>query len=262
LARKADSPILEVRGLQAGYGDVTILSDINFSLRTGEILVILGTSGCGKSTLLKNVTRLVNPMAGSVHYWGTDIVPLEEVQLEPVLTRIGISFQGGALFNSLSVFENVALPLRERTDWEEETIKALVMIKLSLVGLADAAHKMPSELSGGMRKRAGVARALVLDPELLFFDEPSAGLDPVTAADLDALILDLRGLLGVTMVVVTHEISSIKTIADRVLMLDKGRMAFLGTLQEALNSDMPAVRGFFTRGGHDKAPSHAGVPRL
>ncbi|MCX6999982.1 MAG: ATP-binding cassette domain-containing protein [Candidatus Sumerlaeota bacterium] len=242
------APVLEVKDLVAEYGETRILEGVSFSVYKGEILVVLGKSGCGKSTLLRNITRLVEPAAGSVKYWGREVTNLEEDELYGILRRIGISFQGGALFNSMPVFDNVALQLRERTNLPEETIKALVMIKLSLVGLADAAYYMPSDLSGGMRKRAGVARALALDPELLFFDEPSAGLDPVTAAGLDHLIIDLRRLLGVTIVAVTHELDSIKTIADRVLMLDNGGMAFLGTLGEALACEKPAVKNFFTRG--------------
>jgi len=242
------APVLEVKDLVAEYGETRILEGVSFSVYKGEILVVLGKSGCGKSTLLRNITRLVEPAAGSVKYWGREVTNLEEDELYGILRRIGISFQGGALFNSMPVFDNVALPLRERTYLPEETIKALVMIKLSLVGLADAAYYMPSDLSGGMRKRAGVARALALDPELLFFDEPSAGLDPVTAAGLDHLIIDLRRLLGVTIVAVTHELDSIKTIADRVLMLDGGRAVFLGTLEEAVSSSIPVVANFFTRG--------------
>jgi len=247
-ASEKATPVLEVKDLVAEYGEMRILEGISFSVYKGEILVVLGKSGCGKSTLLRNITRLVEPVSGSVKYWGREVTNLEEDELYGILRRIGISYQGGALFNSMPVFDNVALPLRERTNLPEETIKALVMIKLSLVGLADAAYYMPSDISGGMRKRAGVARALALDPELLFFDEPSAGLDPVTASGLDHLIIDLRRLLGVTIVAVTHELDSIKTIADRVLMLDNGGMVFLGTLAEALACEKPVVKNFFTRG--------------
>jgi len=247
-ASEKATPVLEVKNLVAEYGEMRILEGISFSVYKGEILVVLGKSGCGKSTLLRNITRLVEPVSGSVKYWGREVTNLEEDELYGILRRIGISYQGGALFNSMPVFDNVALPLRERTNLPEETIKALVMIKLSLVGLADAAYYMPSDISGGMRKRAGVARALALDPELLFFDEPSAGLDPVTASGLDHLIIDLRRLLGVTIVAVTHELDSIKTIADRVLMLDNGGMVFLGTLAEALACEKPVVKNFFTRG--------------
>lgn len=247
-AEQNKTPVLLVENLIADYGEVRVLEGISFTVLPGEILVVLGKSGCGKSTLLKNVTRLVEPAGGSIRYWGKEITGIDEDALGDVLREIGISFQGGALFNSMTVYENVALPLREHTEVDEETIKALVMIKLSLVGLAEAAQLMPSEISGGMKKRAGVARALALEPRLIFFDEPSAGLDPVTAAGLDQLILDLRRLLGVTMVVVTHELRSIHTIADRVLMLDEGRMVFLGPLEEARTSTIPAVRDFFGTG--------------
>ena len=239
--------LIEVEHLVADYGERRILDDISFTVFQGEILVILGGSGSGKSTLLKHMVGLLQPTAGTVRYQGHDLVHMEEDERTVLLQRIGVSFQSGGLFNSLTIAENVALPLREYSEFDEETIQALVRMKLSLVGLADAAHLLPEELSGGMRKRAGVARALALDPECLFFDEPSAGLDPITAAGLDRMILALRRLLGLTLVVITHELTSICTIADRALMLDQGRIAFLGPLTEVPASTNARVHQFFER---------------
>lgn len=242
------APILiEVEGLTACYGPRLILDDISFTVQQGEILVVLGGSGSGKSTLLKHMVGLIQPAAGTIRYRGCDLVLMQEDERAELLKQVGISFQSGGLFNSLTLAENIALPLREHRDFDESTIQALVRMKLSLVGLADAGHLMPGELSGGMRKRAGVARALALDPEILFFDEPSAGLDPITAAGLDQMILSLRRLLGLTLVVITHELTSIRTLADRALMLDQGKIIFLGTLAEAIESPHPRVRQFFQR---------------
>ena len=241
------STLIEVEHLRAQYGERVILEDISFTVQQGEILVILGGSGSGKSTLLKHMIGLLEPTAGAVRYWGRDLVSMQEDERAELLKRIGISFQSGGLFNSLTLAENVALPLRERGGLDEAIIQALVRMKLSLVGLAEAGYLMPGELSGGMRKRAGVARALALDPEILFFDEPSAGLDPITAAGLDHMILTLRRLLGLTLVVITHELASIRTVADRALMLDQGNIIFLGTLAEVGDSSHPRVQQFFQR---------------
>jgi phospholipid/cholesterol/gamma-HCH transport system ATP-binding protein len=243
----AGSVLIEVDDLLALYGSRVILDHISFTVREGEILVVLGASGSGKSTLLKHLVGLLQPTAGTVRYRGRDLVQMEEDERAELLKHVGISFQSGGLFNSLSLAENVALPLREQGGVDEATIQALVRMKLSLVGLADAGHLMPGELSGGMRKRAGVARALALDPEILFFDEPSAGLDPITAAGLDHMILTLRRLLGLTLIVITHELTSIRTLADRALMVDKGKIIFLGPLTEVAESSHPRVRQFFQR---------------
>jgi phospholipid/cholesterol/gamma-HCH transport system ATP-binding protein len=180
---------------------------------------------------------------------------MDDDQRTALLKTIGVSFQSGGLFNSLPLIDNVALPLRERSDFDEATIQALVRMKLSLVGLVDAGYRLPSELSGGMRKRAGVARALALDPEIVFFDEPSAGLDPITAAGLDQMILTLRRLLGLTVVVITHELASIRTVADRALMLDQGKIIFLDTLQQVAHCPHPRVQQFFQRRHTTPSPS-------
>ncbi len=243
----SDGPIIEVRGLEARYGDVRVLSDVSFSVKRGEVFVILGASGCGKTTLLKHMTGLMLPTSGCVIHDGTDLTQLDEDGLALLQREIGIAFQSGALFNSMTVGENVAMPLREFRLVDRALIPYLVRLKLSLVGLADAEHRFPDALSGGMRKRAGLARAIAADPPVVYFDEPSAGLDPITAAGLDELILSLRDLLGITFVIVTHELDSIKRIADRALMLDRGVVTFLGTIDEAMASDNERVRQFFER---------------
>lgn len=240
-------PVIEVRNLVARYGEQVVLNDISFEVPKGEIFVILGGSGCGKTTLLKHMTGLLQPAAGHVYYSGTDITMLDEDQLAGIQQHIGIAFQSGALFNSLTVGENVALPMREYTDMPEELIQAMVVLKLSLVGLVAAKDQLPEELSGGMKKRAGLARAIALDPPIVFFDEPSAGLDPITASGLDDLILDLKRLLRITFIIVTHELESIKKIADHVLMLDDGKAVFQGTVHEAQTCTTQRVRQFFER---------------
>lgn len=240
-------PLIEVDHLVAHYGSHLILDDLSFTVEQGEILVVLGASGCGKSTLLKHMVGLLQPTSGAIRYRGQDLVEMDDDQRTALLKTIGVSFQSGGLFNSLPLVDNVALPLREHSDFDEATIQALVRMKLSLVGLLDAGYQLPSELSGGMRKRAGVARALALDPEIVFFDEPSAGLDPITAAGLDHMILTLRRLLGLTLVVITHELESIRTVADRALMLDQGKIIFLDTLQQVASCPHPRVQQFFQR---------------
>ena len=241
------SSFIDVEHLVAHYGSHLILDDISFTVRQGEILVILGASGSGKTTLLKHMVGLLRPTAGAVRYRGHDLVCMDEDERADRLKTIGISFQSGGLFNSLTLADNVALPLREHSAFDEATIEALVRMKLSLVGLGDASHQLPAELSGGMRKRAGVARALALDPEIVFFDEPSAGLDPITAAGLDQMILTLRRLLGLTLIVITHELESIRTVADRALMLDQGKIIFLGSLEQIAESAHPRLQQFFQR---------------
>ena len=244
--RPSAPPAIAVERLVAEYAGVRVLDGVTFEVQAGEVLVILGGSGCGKTTLLRHLIGLQRPASGAVRLWGHDIAGMEEDALDALRVRFGVAFQSGALFNSLSAGENVALPMRER-GIDPSLIDGLVRIKLSLVGLADAVDKMPAELSGGMCKRVAFARALALDPELVFFDEPSAGLDPVTAAGLDRLILSLRDLLGITIVVVTHELDSIRTIADRALMLADRGIIFLGPLADVERAADPRVGQFFGR---------------
>ncbi len=244
------SATVEISGLVARYGEREILSGVDLRVAPGELHVILGGSGCGKSTLLKHAVGLLRPHAGTVRLLGTDITDADEPLLEAALARVGLLFQGGALLNSLSVGDNVALPVRERfPDIPAPVLEELVRMKLALVGLERAADLTPPQLSGGMRKRAALARAMVLDPEVLFCDEPSAGLDPITAAALDRLLLALRDRFGMSVVVVTHELASIEAIADRVTMLDGGRVIASGTLTEVRRRPEPLVRAFFDRVG-------------
>ena len=238
---------IEVRDLVTYYGDREILKNISLSIPRGKTTVILGGSGCGKSTLLKHLIRLLKPTRGSILINGKDITLMEEGELYEVRKKTGVLFQGSALLNSITVSDNVALPLREHTRLKEPTIQIMVRMKLDLVGLSGFEHLYPSQLSGGMKKRAALARAMALDPEMLFFDEPSAGLDPVTAAGLDELILKLKNVFKMTIVVVTHELASVFTIADYVIMLDFGEVIFSGTLEQLKASDHPRIRMFLER---------------
>jgi len=237
--------LLSVENLTGGYQDKTILNDISFHVFDGEILVILGTSGCGKTTLLKHLIGLLNPFSGNIRLLGQNLPELTDIERSLLMRKIGVLFQNGALLNSISVADNVAIPYEQHTNLNSELIRNLVQVKLNLVGLPKAANLLPSQLSGGMRKRAALARAIALDPQILFADEPAAGLDPVTAAALDRLLLDLRKLLGMTLVVVTHELESIRRIADRILFLDQGTVLFVGSLEEARKCGIEAVHRFF-----------------
>lgn len=225
-------PVISVRNLVCNFGDQTVLDGVDLDVYEGEVLVIMGGSGSGKSTILRHMIGTFIPDSGSVKVFGEDLASLDERGMNKVRRQFGILFQSGALFNSMSVADNVALSLREHTDLDTDIIEFIVKIKLEQVGLRDAAEKFPSEISGGMKKRAGLARALALDPKLLFYDEPSAGLDPVTSAGVDQLILDLAKKAGVTSVVVTHEMESAFVIADRMAMLDKGRMVMVDNKEE------------------------------
>ena len=230
--KETPDPVVVVRGVVKRYAGREVLRGVDLEVRAGETMVIMGGSGDGKSTLLRLMIGSIVPDAGSIELLGQDITRLDEPSLDAVRRQFGILFQSGALFNSMTVAQNVALPLREHTDLDEQTIDIMVRIKLELVGLRHAADLMPAELSGGMKKRAGLARAIALDPRILFYDEPSAGLDPVTSAEIDQLIMDLTNKLGVTSVVVTHEMDSAFRIADRMAMLDGGRIVRTGPRED------------------------------
>jgi phospholipid/cholesterol/gamma-HCH transport system ATP-binding protein len=215
--------VIEVDDLLMQFGSQTVLTGLDLQVRRGETLVIMGGSGCGKSTLLRLMIGAIAPTRGKIRLFGEDIAVANEANLDALRKRFGILFQSAALYQSMSIAENVALPMRELTDLPGDLIDLQVKMKLEAVGLREHADKFPAQISGGMKKRAGLARALALDPEIIFYDEPSAGLDPVTSAEIDQLILTLTKKLGVTSVVVTHEMDSAFTIADRMVMLDKGR---------------------------------------
>ena len=239
--------MVSVRDLRVSYGAVEILHGINFEGKQGETLVILGGSGSGKSTLLRTLVGLERPSSGEIWIKGKNIAAISQTELDEIRKKIGMSFQGGALFGSMTVGDNVALPLREHTKLEESTIDIILRLKLEQVGLAGFEYYMPSQLSGGMKKRAAVARALAMDPEVLFFDEPSAGLDPIIAAGIDQLILELKRAFRMTIVVVTHELASAYLIADRMVLIDKGNVVAIGTTQEMRSSSQPRVRQFLDR---------------
>ncbi|MFM9885735.1 MAG: ABC transporter ATP-binding protein [Burkholderiales bacterium] len=243
-------PIIRVERLRAGYGTNVLMDDVSFDVMASEVFVILGGSGCGKSTLMKNMIGLYQPLAGRVLIDGDDIARAEDPVRRSILRKFGVMYQMGALFGSMTVLQNVRLPIEVYTDLPDEAIDLVARMKLKMVGLDQYAELMPAELSGGMQKRAAIARAMALDPKILFLDEPSAGLDPITSSALDQLILTLAGSLGITFVVVTHELASIFTIADRVIMLDKRTKGIIAqgdpaTLRDS--SDNPWVRQFFNR---------------
>jgi len=246
---------IEVIGLESYYGDREVLKDITVAMPKGRITTIVGKSGSGKSTLLKHLIGLLKPAKGKILIGKKDIAVLGEDELVEVRKKIGVLFQGAALLNSLSLSDNIALPLREHTRLNESTIHIMVHMKLDLVGLSGFEDFYPSQLSGGMRKRAGLARALALDPEFLFFDEPSSGLDPVTAAGLDMLILKLRDIFKMTIVVVTHELPSLFMISDHVVMLDSGEAIFSGTLDELKRAGDRRIRMFLDRKPEEEAYS-------
>jgi len=240
-------PAISVRNLRVNYGEREILHGISFDVQPGETLVILGGSGSGKSTLLRALVGLEQPSGGQILIQGLDFTNISEHQRDELRMRMGMSFQNGALFGSMSVGENVALPLHENTALDNSTIEIMVRLKLDQVGLSGFENYAPSQLSGGMRKRAAIARALAMDPEILFFDEPSAGLDPIIAAGIDQLILRLKEAFRITILVVTHELASAFLIADRMILIDKGNIVANGTPDELRASKHPRVRQFLDR---------------
>jgi len=239
--------IISVKKLVTYYGDKKILNGVSLDVYKGEIMVVMGGSGSGKSTLLRYMLGLNKPTSGSIELLGKDITKMSDNQLHEMKKKIGVSFQGGALFGSMTVSENIQLPLTEHANLDVNTMKIMSQMKLEVVNLAGFENLMPAQLSGGMIKRAALARAIILDPALLFFDEPSAGLDPVVSAELDELILRLRDAMKMSIVVVTHELESAFKIADRITILDRGDILMCGTVDEVCNSDNQRIHNLLHR---------------
>ncbi|NQT23671.1 MAG: ABC transporter ATP-binding protein [Candidatus Omnitrophica bacterium] len=238
--------IIKTEGLKKKFGDRQILDGIDLEICRGETFVIMGGSGCGKSTLLRHLTGSIKPDEGEVYLLNENIATLNEDEMDRIKKKTGMSFQSSALFDSMTVGENVSLPLREHTKLEENVINIVVKMKLELVGLRGFENLMPSQLSGGMKKRVGIARAVAMDPEIVFYDEPTAGLDPIVTAVMDKLIVDLSKALSVTSIVVTHDMHSVFRIADRIAMLYEGKVAEIGTREEIKTSKNPYVRQFIS----------------
>ena len=243
----AESNTIEVRGLDSHYAGRQVLYDLHLEVPRGCVTVIMGVSGCGKTTLLRHLIGLKPTPPGRIFVDGNDLGMFGELEMRAYRSRTGVLFQSGALFNSMSVSENIAVPLKVHTRLSDETIRIMALIKLHLVGLSEFCDYMPSQLSGGMRKRAGLARALAMDPEILFVDEPSSGLDPITAAGLDKLISELRETLGMTIIVVTHELESAFGIADQMIVIDQGRVLASGSPSEIKSDQNERVRNFLSR---------------
>jgi phospholipid/cholesterol/gamma-HCH transport system ATP-binding protein len=249
-AEQTPAPLISVRNLVVRYGEFVALDGISLDVFPGETMVILGESGCGKSTFLRCLIGLHRPSAGEIYLYNQDVTKMAADEFNSIRKKFGVLFQSAALFNSMTIADNIALPLREHTKLEESVIDIMVKIKLELVGLTGAERLLPSQLSGGMRKRAGLARAMAMDPEILFFDEPSSGLDPRVAADIDTLILKLERAFHITMVIVTHRIESAFAVADRVAMFHAGKVLFLGTPDEMRKSENNLVREFLEGAPH------------
>ena len=242
-----ETPVIEVRDLVTHYGTRKILQGIDMDVRRGEIMVIMGGSGSGKSTLLRHLIRLERKTSGSIKLLGRELDEMSQHEFYAFCRKLGVAFQGGALFSSMTVGQNIMLPLREHTSLDQKTMEIMLRLKLEVVDLAGFENLMPSELSGGMIKRAAVARAIIMDPALLFCDEPSAGLDPVVSSALDELILRLRDAMGMTIVVVTHELDSAFRIADRITVLDRGNILQIGTVEEIRNSSNERIQALINR---------------
>ncbi len=239
--------VIEIKDLVTHYGSREILHKVNVNVREGEVLVIMGGSGSGKSTLLNTLLGLVNPTSGGVHILGQELHAISGVERTKLRQKMGVAFQGGALFSSMSVLDNITLPLREHTQLDHNTMRIMARLKMQVVNLAGFENLMPSELSGGMIKRAAFARAIVMDPRILFCDEPSAGLDPIVASAIDELILSLRDAMGMSIVVVTHELESAFRIADRICVLDKGHILMIGTVAEVRASANERIQNLLNR---------------
>lgn len=245
-ASEKHQSVIEVSHVSTRFGQAVVHADVSLSVRQGEVFAIAGGNGCGKSTLLREIVGLLTPSSGTIRLFGQDSRSLEEYDGRPLHRRFGVMFQHGALFSSLTLADNVAVPLREYTGMSPALIREIVAVKIAMVGLPpESGVKYPSELSGGMRRRAALARAIVMDPELLFLDEPTAGLDPMIAAGFDELVLSLKGLLGLTVVMVTHDLDSLWRIADRVAVLGNGKVLGVGTMSELSQSNDPVVREYF-----------------
>ncbi len=243
----SEEPVVQVEKLVAHYGERLVLRNVDFEVRPGEIMVIMGGSGSGKSTLVRHILSLETPTSGTIKLLGKDIGTLNSVQQSELYRRVGVAFQSGALFSSLNVGENIMLPLAEHTKLDRQTMEIMMRMKLEVVDLAGFENLMPAELSGGMIKRAALARSIIMDPKVLFCDEPSAGLDPVVSAQLDELLLRLRGAMNMSIVVVTHELESAFKIADRITLLDRGRVVMVGTKDEVCNSDNERIQNILHR---------------